>query len=172
MQFPYKKILILGNGGAGKSTFAADMSRRFSLPVVHLDKIWWLPAWVNRSEEAFDILLSAELARPARVMDGNYRRTLAVRLAKADAAVLLDIPAAVCLESAYARAREYAGRTRPDMGEGCPEQVDAEFEEWIVNYDREVRPAMLAALGESKKPYFVFPSRALAWAWLDSFEKG
>ena len=169
MQFPYKKILILGNGGAGKSTFAADMGGRFSLPVVHLDQLWWLPAWVNRSEEEFDFLLSAELAKPAWVMDGNYQRTLAVRLAAADAAVLLDIPAAVCLESAYARVREYAGRTRPDMGVGCPERVDAEFEEWILKYDREVRPAMLAALEESKKPFFVFSSRETARAWLECF---
>ncbi len=169
MQFPYKKILILGNGGAGKSTFAADMGGRFSLPVVRLDKIWWLPGWVNRSEEEFDFLLSVELAKPAWVMDGNYRRTLAVRLAAADAAVLLDIPAAMCLESAYARAKEYAGSTRPDMVEGCPERVDAEFEEWILKYDREVRPAMLAALEESKTPYFVFSSREAARAWLECF---
>ena len=51
MTFPYRKILILGNGGAGKSTFAADMGRAFSLPVVHLDRLWWLPGWVNRTQE-------------------------------------------------------------------------------------------------------------------------
>ena len=169
MQFPYKKILVLGNGGAGKSTFAADMGRRFSLPVVHLDKLWWLPGWVNRSTEEFDSLLFSELAKPAWVMDGNYHRTLRARLAAADCAVFLDVPAAVCLESAYARAREYAGRTRPDMGEGCPERVDDEFEEWILQYDREVRPAVLAVLEESKKPYFVFSSRAEAYNWLESF---
>ena len=169
MQFPYKKILVLGNGGAGKSTFAADMGRRFSLPVVHLDKIWWLPGWVNRSKEEFDLLLSAELAKPAWVMDGNYHRTLSQRLAAADCAVFLDIPAEVCLEGAYARAREYAGRTRPDMGEGCPERVDAEFEAWILQYEREVRPAVLAALEGSGKPYFVFSSREAAYRWLKSF---
>ena len=84
MQFPYKKILVLGNGGAGKSTFAADMGRRFSLPVVHLDKLWWLPGWVNRSTEEFDSLLFSELAKPAWVMDGNYHRTLRARLAAAE----------------------------------------------------------------------------------------
>ena len=148
---------------------AAGLGGRFSRPVGHLAKILWLPGWVNRSEVAFDILLCEELQKPAWVMDGNYRRTLAVRLAAAAAAVLPDIPAAVCLESAYARVREYAGRTRPDMGEGCPERVDAEFEGWILKYDREVRPAMLARLEESKKPVFVFSSREAARAWLESF---
>ena len=49
------------------------------------------------------------------------------------------------------------------------ERVDDEFEEWILQYDREVRPAVLAVLEESKKPYFVFSSRAEAYNWLESF---
>ena len=137
MTFPYRKILILGNGGAGKSTFAADMGRAFSLPVVHLDRLWWLPGWVNRTQEEFDALLCRELAKPAWVMDGNYHRTLALRLAAADAAVFLDIPAAECLRSARLRAEQYAGRTRPDMADGCPERVDAEFEAFIDRYSSE-----------------------------------
>lgn len=172
MKFPYRRIVVLGNGGAGKSTFAADMGGRFSLPVVHLDRLWWLPGWVTRSEEAFDALLAAELAKPAWVMDGNYHRTLSVWLAAADAAVFLDIPARLCLEGAYARARQYAGRSRPDMAEGCPERVDAEFEQWIRAYERDVRPAVLRTLEGSGKPYFVFSSRAAAYDWLQSFPAG
>ena len=72
MQFPYQKVLVLGCGGAGKSTFAVSMGARFSLPVVHLDRLWWLPGWVERSREEFDGMLAAELAKPAWVMDGNY----------------------------------------------------------------------------------------------------
>lgn len=170
MQFPYRKILILGNGGAGKSTFAADMGARFSLPVVHLDRLWWLPGWVNRSTEEFDALLADRLARPAWVMDGNYHRTLQRRLCAADAAVFLDTPAQICLESAYARAEQYRGRTRPDMADGCPERVDEEFETWIRGYEQTVRPAMLSALEESGRPYYVFSSRRAAYDWLESFQ--
>ena len=170
MKFPYKKVLVLGNGGAGKSTFASNMGARFSLPVVHLDRLWWLPGWVNRSREEFDGLLDAELAKPAWVMDGNYHRTLSQRLAAADCAVFLDIPAAVCLEGAHARAAQYAGRTRPDMAQGCPERVDAEFEEWILHFEQSVRPAMLGALEGSGKPHFVFSSRPAAYKWLESFQ--
>lgn len=169
MTFPYRKILILGNGGAGKSTFAEAMGGRFSLPVVHLDRLWWLPGWVNRTQEEFDALLCRELAKPAWVMDGNYHRTLALRLAAADAAVFLDIPAAECLKNARLRAERYAGRTRPDMADGCPERADAEFEAFILDYERNVRPRMMALLEESPKPYFVFSSHPSAYAWLESF---
>ena len=169
MNTPFQRLLVLGNGGAGKSTFAAAAGEAFSLPVVHLDKLWWLPGWVNRTQEAFDALLAEELAKPAWVMDGNYHRTLPVRLAAADAAVFLDIPAAECLKSAYARAEQYAGRTRPDMADGCPERVDAEFEAFICDYEERVRPCVLALLSAGKKPYFVFRTRKDAYDWLESF---
>ena len=139
MKFPYQRVLVLGNGGAGKSTFARAMGERFSLPVVHLDRIWWLPGWVNRSREEFDALLARELDAPAWVMDGNYERTLSWRLCYAEAAVFLDLPAEECLKSVRARAEEYRGRTRPDMTEGCEERLDEEFEAWIETYADETR---------------------------------
>ena len=111
MQFPYRKILILGNGGAGKSTFAADMGARFSLPVVHLDRLWWLPGWVNRSTEEFDALLADRLARPAWVMDGNYHRTLQRRLCAADAAAFWISPRRSA-SKAHMRARSNTGAER------------------------------------------------------------
>ena len=43
MQFPYQRVLVLGCGGAGKSAFSVAMGARFCLPVVHLDRLWWLP---------------------------------------------------------------------------------------------------------------------------------
>ena len=170
MIFSYQRVLVLGNGGAGKSTFARRMGERFSLPVVHLDKLWWLPGWQNRSREQFDALLAEELSKPAWVMDGNYERTLPARLAAADAAVFLDIPARTCLEGAYARVEAYAGRTRPDMTEGCPERADGEFEAWIRAYRDETLPQVLRLLNGWDKPWFAFSDRASAYAWLESFE--
>ena len=93
MRFPYRKILIVGCGGAGKSTFARAMGERFVLPVVHLDKLWWLPGWVQREREEFDALLQTELDKPQWVIDGNFFRTFERRLQACDAVVFLDLPA-------------------------------------------------------------------------------
>ena len=171
MKFPYRKILILGCGGAGKSTFAREMGERLTLPVVHLDKLWWLPGWVERDREEFDKMLVDELKKPAWVMDGNFKRTLEMRLCACDAAVFLDIPTEICLKSVYARVETYRGKTRPDMTEGCEERADDEFKDWILNYGASVRGEMLLSLSQSEKPYFVFKSREEAYAWLNEFTK-
>ncbi|MBP9095253.1 MAG: topology modulation protein [Ignavibacteria bacterium] len=35
----YKKIVILGNGGSGKSTLGEKLSEKLKSPVYHLDKL-------------------------------------------------------------------------------------------------------------------------------------
>ena len=170
MDFPYKKVLVVGCGGAGKSTLARAMGERFGLPVVHLDRLWWLPGWVERGRAEFDVLLAAELAKPAWVMDGNYSRTFARRLQYADFCLYMDIDAETCRQSVHARARQYAGRTRPDMTAGCPERIDPEFAKWIENFNTNTRPVMLKTLEDSGVPYKLFTAREAAYAWLDGFD--
>ena len=125
---------------------------------------------MNCSREEFDALLACELDKPAWVMDGNYERTLPWRLCYAEAAVFLDLSAEECLQSVRARVKEYRGRTRPDMAEGCEERLDEEFETWIETYQDETRGKVLRAVQASEVPLFVFPSRGEAWAWLEGFE--
>ncbi len=164
----YRKILIVGNSGAGKSTLARHIAQRFSIPAVHLDCIWWLPGWQERERDDFDALLEIELAKPAWVMDGNFRRTFARRLQFADFCMFLDVDTKTCLQSVYARAEAYRGKTRPDMTEGCDERIDPEFPDWISAYPRDVRPQMLDTLQKSGVPYRVFPTRDAAYQWVDS----
>lgn len=170
MIFPYSKILVVGCGGAGKSTFARAVSARFGLPVVHLDKLWWLPNWIERNEAEFDELLARELEKSKWVIDGNYLRTVKRRAEFADAAVMLDVSPEVCIDSIYARGREYDGKTRPDMTEGCIERVDDEFRTWVADYPKHSRTAMLEALENSGKPFFVFDTREKAYEWINSFD--
>lgn len=170
LKFPYKRVLIIGNGGAGKSTLAVKISEKFKLPAVHLDRLWWLEGWRNRSEEQFDELLDKQLEKSEWVIDGNYRRTFSHRLEYADFCIFLDYPAKLCIESVYARAEHYRGRTRPDMADGCEERVDGEFECWVNEFGEKVRPIMLSELERSSVPYKIFGSREETAAWLDGFE--
>lgn len=164
--FPYRKILIVGCGGAGKSTLAVELGRKLDLPVIHLDKLWWLPDWQTRSEEKFDELLRVELSEPSWIIEGNYARTFRRRLDCAEFCIFLDYPTELCIKSVYERADKYRGRTRPDMTKGCIEQVDPEFEQWIARYEKDVKPNMLAAMTGSGVPYKIFRSREQTSEWV------
>lgn len=141
-----RRVLVLGCPGAGKSTLARSLGEALSLPVVHLDKLWWKSGWINRTEGEFDALLDAVLLGEEWVIDGNYLRTLPRRLERCDAVVLLDYPRRVCLLRALRRILTWRGRTRPDMAAGCPERLDGEFVRWIWEFHRTQRPQVLELL--------------------------
>ena len=141
-----RRVLVLGCPGAGKSTLARSLGEALSLPVVHLDKLWWKSGWINRTEGEFDALLDAVLLGEEWVIDGNYLRTLPRRLERCDAVVLLDYPRRVCLLRALRRILTWRGRTRPDMAADCPERLDGEFVRWIWELHRTQRPQVLELL--------------------------
>ncbi|MDE6442185.1 MAG: DUF4186 family protein [Clostridia bacterium] len=167
--FPYRKILIVGCGGAGKSTLAVEMGQKFNIPVIHLDKIWWLPNWKNRTQEEFDLLLEKELNKNLWIIEGNYNRTFLKRLEYAELCIFLDYPQDLCINSVHERVEKFRGQTRPDMADGCEEQFDPEFEEWIKSYQDKIRPSMLETLKSANVPYKIFTTRNETSLWLNSF---
>ena len=141
-----QRILIIGCGGAGKSTLARALGEKTGLPVVHLDSLFWEPGWVESSREVFDARLMAELEKPAWIIDGNYARTLPVRLQKCDTVIYLDFPRWLCIFGVLKRVLTTYGTVRPDMPEGCPERFDWEFLKWVWNFNARNREKMFAQL--------------------------
>ena len=134
-----QRILIIGCSGAGKSTLARKLGEKTGLPVVHLDALFWKPGWVESEREVFDARVLAELEKPAWIIDGNYARTLPVRLEKCDGVIYLDFPRWLCILGVLKRVLTTYGTVRPDMPEGCPERFDWEFLKWVWNFNRNNR---------------------------------
>jgi adenylate kinase family enzyme len=145
-----KKVLVIGCGGAGKSTFAKRLGAATGLPVIHLDRIYWRPGWVEMPKPEFAAILDEILARDAWIMDGNYSGTLAMRMAAADTIVWLDPPRAVCLAGMIVRHVKNRGRARDDMDPGCPERLTREFVEWIWRYQTRNAPKVAALCDEAR----------------------
>jgi adenylate kinase family enzyme len=141
-----RKILILGCSGAGKSTLARQIGRITGLPIIHLDEHYWLPGWRELDKETWLRKVSALIAQPRWVMDGNFGGTLALRLAAADTAIFLDFPTRVCLRRVLLRVIRSLGRIREDMAPGCPERFDFSFLRYVYRYRREDRSRHLAAM--------------------------
>lgn len=138
------RVAVVGPGGAGKTTFAAELGRRTGLPVIHLDRHYWQPGWVETPAEAWRTLQSELLAGDAWIVDGNYGATFDLRFARADTVIVLASPRLVCVARALRRSLRHYGR--PVQAPGCPERLSLEFLLWVWRYPRDSRPRLDAAL--------------------------
>ena len=132
-----RRVIVIGCPGAGKSTFARRLRDVTGLPLHYLDQIWHRADQTNVSREEFDERLGEILEGDEWIIDGNYKRTLEMRLKMCDTVFLLDYPLEVCLEGAQAR----VGERREDMP-WVETEFDAEFRQWIVDFSRDQRPCI------------------------------
>lgn len=143
-----QRVLVIGISGAGKSTFSRALADRTGLPLVHLDKAFWQPGWVETRRPQWRENV-VELAAAARwIIDGNYASSLDLRLPRADAVIWFDYPRLVCLARALRRVAASYGRVRADMGAGCPERIDLDFLRYIWRFNDRQRPRIIAALAQ------------------------
>jgi adenylate kinase family enzyme len=144
-----RKVLVIGSGGAGKSTFAKRLGVLLDIEVIHLDSLYWNRGWVETPKAEWLEKVAEVVKRDAWVMDGNYSGTLDLRLKACDTVIFLDMPRRVCLWHVLKRAIQYWNRNRPDMAEGCPERLTFEFIRWIWSYPIRTRPKVLEILREN-----------------------
>ena len=140
-----KRIVIVGCSGSGKSTLARVLGERLSLPVAHLDNLFWLPGWIEGDRSDFDEKLCEAVQQDGWVIEGNYRCTLPLRMERADTMIFLDFPRWLCVWRVFKRTVTNYGRTRQDMAAGCPERFDWVFAKYVWNFHRTHRPELDAA---------------------------
>lgn len=143
-----KKIMIIGCGGAGKSTLAKRLGEKLNLHVYHLDSMFWKPEWVPTEREEWKRLQFEILEKDEWIIDGNYGSTLDIRIEKADTIIFLDYSTVTCLYGVIKRRIIHHRKTRPDMGEGCPEKLDWEFLKWVAEYKRKKSPIIVNKLNQ------------------------
>ena len=158
-----KKILIIGSGGAGKSTFARRLHDATGIEAIHLDKVFWRPNWVETPKDEWQRTIEDLLKKDSWIMDGNYSGTLEMRLAACDTVIFLDLPPAVCVLRAIKRFLIYKGSSRPDMAENCAEKFDLEFIKflkWIWDYPRRTKPKIEASIKQVQDTKKIFRLRS------------
>ncbi len=132
------KVAIIGYSGSGKSTLAAWLGRKYTLPVLHLDCVYWLPGW-NESEldTQLETLRNFVASNNSWVIDGNYSKLdYWERMAAADRIIFMDFNRISCFARAFRRHLKYRGRTRESITQGCDEKFDMEFMMWILRDGR------------------------------------
>jgi adenylate kinase family enzyme len=140
------RIAVIGSGGSGKSTFARQLGARLGLPVIHLDKLFWQPGWVEMPPPEWRAAQEKLVARESWIIDGNHEATLDVRLSRADTIVMLDYGRVRCLWRVFRRWQRYRNKPRYDRAAGCNERLNLGFLSWVWRYPKQGRPRALEAV--------------------------
>jgi adenylate kinase family enzyme len=103
-----RRVVIVGRGGAGKSTLARTLGSVMDVAVIELDKHFWQPGLLPPSPDSWQEIQAHLAAESAWVMDGDFgpHDVLARRLGRADTVIVLDYGFAVCAWRAARRSRE------------------------------------------------------------------
>ncbi|RLL48347.1 DNA topology modulation protein [Oceanobacillus piezotolerans] len=146
-----KKVILIGSGGAGKSTLARQLGEKLQINVYHLDALFWKPHWVGVPKDE-QIKIQKNLVKKEEwIIDGNYGSTMDIRLHAADTVIFLDIHRTICLFCVLTRIFQYRNKTRPDMGKGCKEKFNLGFIKWIWKYPKTKKPEILMSLAHLSK---------------------
>ena len=142
------RILVIGCGGAGKTTLSKQLGAITGLPVIHLDAYFWKPGWVAADSNHWRDCVAEITERDRWIMDGNYGGTFDLRFAAADTIIFLDTPTWRCLWNVFKRRLAYRGTNRSELPIGCNERLTVSFIWWILTYRRQKRPGILTRLLE------------------------
>jgi len=145
-----RRVAIIGPGGAGKTTLAAELGRRLGIELVQLDRLIWEPGWVKtpvrQVEEAQRVALGGE----SWIVDSMSPRAMRARLEAADTIVFLDLPPSRCAVRTLLRRLRTRGTPRAELAPGCvPARLDRavlRYLGYVRRYRREIRPQILREL--------------------------
>ncbi len=115
------RVAILGGAGAGKSTLSLALGRRLDLPVVHLDRLRYGPAWAEVDPAVFRRRIAEAAEADAWIVDGTYVEARELMLPRAEVVLWLDQPALRRLRRAWLKVVRHRGRPRADRPDGCEE---------------------------------------------------
>lgn len=142
--------MIIGCGGSGKTTLSRQLHEITKIKLIHLDKYYWKPNWVETEKEEWENKVKLLSRESSWIIDGNYGGTMEIRLKKADTVIFMDRSKWLCIYRVLKRMLINYGRTRKDMGEGCRERFSWEFIKYIYHYNKTRRPKIMEKLDKLK----------------------
>ncbi len=166
----YKKIILVGSGGSGKSWLAKRLADITGYRLIHLDCECWQPNWTKTPKEEW-IKKQKEFIKGEKwIIDGNYNSSMELRFAVADLVVFLDINRFVCIWSVLKR-RGKRGSDFPDYLEEKMNFEFIDFLKWIWAFPKTGKKRILD-LHEKypEKEFLVLKSRRAVMKFLKTLE--
>lgn len=150
-----KRISIVGNSAAGKSTLSKRMGAHYGIDVHTIDKIYWLANWQLRDQESFHQLHTQWLSAEKWIIDGiGYWDELKERLCQSEYIVFLDVTPERCKDQARCRIESEKKAENTDITRGCKYRDNQDLQMHVIDhFHAETRPKLielLSALSSAK----------------------
>ena len=127
--------MIVGRPGSGKTVFADRLGTLTGREVTHLDKHYWKPGWIKAysSSEEFREKVRELISQDEWILDGNFTKSIDLRLERADTVIFFNFPIWMCLLGVYKR--WFFGGSNPiDKHPGMRERVSLGLLKMILFY--------------------------------------
>lgn len=141
-----KRILVIGCPGAGKTYFSKNLSKILNLPLVHMDNLYWNKDKTSVDLDTLKARLQPYLEKEEWIIDGNYHKTLEMRLPYATDVFVLDLPRKECIQGILDR----IDQPRDDIPWVESEDDATELIAWTADYGFRTKDEEIALLNKNK----------------------
>lgn len=164
-----RKIMVVGCPGSGKSTFARKLQDYNGIPLYHLDMFYHRPDKTITPSDEFDSKVEELCQKEEWILDGNYMRTIPLRIYYADTIFWLDYEQDVCVQSVLNR----VGQKRDDMP-WVEETIDPKFLQFVKDFHTNGNPILEVYFREAEllcKNTYRFKAREEADKFLENLQQ-
>ena len=150
-EFNYKRIIVIGCPGAGKSIFSRKLHNVTGIELFHLDAIYWNSDCTHISRQKLIKKQKEILKKECFIIDGNYKRTLELRILQPDVIFFFDLPTEICIQGAQNRVGN-----RPEMP--CQLPSNDELIDFIRSFNTDVKPKIISLFEKYNSNVITFHS--------------
>lgn len=138
MNGEFKRIMIFGRPGSGKSTFAHQLSLRTGTPLYHLDKFFFVSNWAERDTEEFMQMQMEIINSKTWIIDGNSLGSLELRWQAADLVLYFNFNKFICLYRLIKRLL-IKSKHIDDRADNCPEKLRFKLIKYMWHFENRVQ---------------------------------
>lgn len=124
---PFRRVIIVGISGTGKSTLSRLMHEKTKIPLFHMDSIIWGNNWQEKVSSEVTREINAITKADEWIVEGWVDQYSTPLLEKSQVILYLDYPGYLAAWGGFKRWASDNGRIRPEMPDGCIEKLNFSF---------------------------------------------
>jgi adenylate kinase family enzyme len=156
------RTVIIGNSGSGKSRLARSLSEFYSLPIINLDRLFWMPGGFNEKRSKDEVSREVELKQKENswIVEGVFGELAELFLPRTQTLIYLDMDWDACESGLKSRGSESSRQMDPIKAEENFSKLLLWAEQYWTRTDLRSHVGHLRLFSDFAGNKFKFTSRA------------